>query len=244
MSRECGSADGKLTVSAPGGLGNLNAFTYACWAYPRNNLGINTVLPRILSKASSGGVEKKRLAVTVLVSGRRISALVARATTAASAVTPFFAVNVDAWNHLAMTYSEADGIRLYQGGTETAYQVRTVGAGATDADSGGDFVMLSTVDGLNTFDGRLAEVGVWNRVLSAAELSLLAGGRAPRLIRSGLVGVWPLIGTSSPESELVAGASASVSNLSSAAHPPSIVPALPERVTRVGTSRGMMRAVM
>jgi Concanavalin A-like lectin/glucanases superfamily len=56
------------------------------------------------------------------------------------------------------------------------------------------------------FDGSIAELGVWNAALTAAELAALGKGYSPRLIRpQSLKFYWPLIGRASPETELING---------------------------------------
>jgi len=55
-------------------------------------------------------------------------------------------------------------------------------------------------------DGQLAEAGVWNVALSAAEVASLAKGFSPRLIRpESLMAYWPLLGRVSPEPDLKGG---------------------------------------
>ena len=44
-----------------------------------------------------------------------------------------------------------------------------------------------TYDDNRNFDGKIAEVAVWNRVLSAGEIANLAGGYAPSLVPTNLV---------------------------------------------------------
>lgn len=52
-------------------------------------------------------------------------------------------------------------------------------------------------------DGRLAEVGIWDVALTAAEILALAKGVSPSLIRrQSLKGFWPLFGTAYPEADL------------------------------------------
>ena len=55
-------------------------------------------------------------------------------------------------------------------------------------------------------DGRMAHIGIWNVVLSAAEVAALAAGVSPLRIRpSALVAYWPLWGNSSPEPDWAGG---------------------------------------
>jgi hypothetical protein len=93
--------------------------------------------------------------------------------------------------------------------------------------------------GTNTFDGRLAEIGIWNRVLSGSELSVLATRLyTPRLVSAGLVGAWRMLGDNSPEPDSINGNSAAVTGTIQASHPPGIINALPVRTTQLGNHRG------
>lgn len=63
------------------------------------------------------------------------------------------------------------------------------------------------------FNGRIAEVGIWNVALTAAEVASLARGVSPLLVRPGsLFAYWPLIGRVSPDLELLNGLSVNVVN--------------------------------
>lgn len=58
-------------------------------------------------------------------------------------------------------------------------------------------------DGSQQFAGTIAEVGIWDVVLSDAEILALAAGVSPRQVRPGsLKGYWPLYGAGSPEPDL------------------------------------------
>jgi hypothetical protein len=55
----------------------------------------------------------------------------------------------------------------------------------------------------NRFDGRIAEVGIWDVALSDAEFGALAKGASPlRFRRDHLKGYWPLFGVAYPEADL------------------------------------------
>jgi hypothetical protein len=65
---------------------------------------------------------------------------------------------------------------------------------------GGSNFTIGGTSGVATFKGYIAEVGVWNDVLSPIERTALAGGVSPASVRrSSLVGYFPLYGAKSPE---------------------------------------------
>ena len=79
-------------------------------------------------------------------------------------------------------------------------------------------------------DGTAAECGIWNVVLTDAEVAGLALGYSPLLIRpQSLVAYWPLIGRTSPEIDLVGGYDMTLVNApTTAAHPPVMYPVSPQ----------------
>jgi hypothetical protein len=56
------------------------------------------------------------------------------------------------------------------------------------------------------FNGQIAEVAIWNVILSASEITMLSLGVSPLFVRpQSLVSYWPIIGRTSPEIDLVGG---------------------------------------
>ncbi len=243
MARETQSTGDRLTVSNPAQVADLTAFTFACWMYIDGN-GLGSSLGRIITKNDAGVVTRKLFNINNVGSIKRLSATVGRATTNATATSVNNVFSLATWTHVALAYDESGGCRLYSGGTEVSYaSAPTVGSGATVADSGGDLIFMNQPNGLATLDGRLAQVGIWNRVLSGVELGLLSGSKySPRLVRSGLVGCWPLFGVASPEPDIVYGNNASVTGAAQASDPAGLVLAVP-RTTRRGMTRGTLLGV-
>jgi hypothetical protein len=94
--------------------------------------------------------------------------------------------------------------------------------------SGIDRITLGVRDSgsqIQFFNGELGEAGVWNVVLTQAEIDSLATGVSPLLIRpSSLIAYWPLIGRTSPEIDIVGGFDQTVTGATQAAHPRVIQP--------------------
>lgn len=89
------------------------------------------------------------------------------------------AVQTDSTHHLAYINGSA--------GSNVATSVSPTGMVRTEIGSG-------SVGANNAFDGRIAEVGIWNVALTAAEIASLSSGFSPLLIRpSALVFYAPLI---------------------------------------------------
>lgn len=90
-----------------------------------------------------------------------------------------------AWINYSVTWdgviTNATGVHIYKTGTECAsYSVTTDGATSVTATGkwslGGRYY-----DDARNMDGKIAQVGVWNRVLTATEIANLAAGYAPDL---------------------------------------------------------------
>lgn len=92
------------------------------------------------------------------------------------------------WDHYLITDSggtSANNITAYLNGTAL-----TPGTGTNDATtpaaSGSWSAGGRIFDDLRNFDGRLANFGVWDRVLGAGEIAMLADGFSPMFCRRGL----------------------------------------------------------
>jgi hypothetical protein len=69
-------------------------------------------------------------------------------------------------------------------------------------------------------NGTIAEVGVWNVALAAADFLALSKGISPLLVRpDALVAYWPLIGHASPEIDLRGRNELTVTGATQVAHP-------------------------
>lgn len=102
------------------------------------------------------------------------------------------------WRQYVATY-DGSNLRVYVNGTEVAAPA------ATRSIQNLASSLYFGRDDANTdfFDGKLAEIGVWNVALSAGEALALGKGVSPRLIRPlSLKGYWPLWGAHSPEIDL------------------------------------------
>jgi hypothetical protein len=91
----------------------------------------------------------------------------------------------NSWHHALVTwdgvFNNATGIRLYLDGVEASgYDVTTNGA-TQDNHTGSYCVGGRTADDARNWNGKLAQIGTWNRVLTTGEIANLAAGYAPDL---------------------------------------------------------------
>jgi len=130
------------------------------------------------------------------------------------------------WTHCLVTDDgsmTAANAHIYVSGAEVpSYTTTTDGATETAATGvwsiGGRFA-----DDLRNLDGRIAEVGVWNRELAAGEIALLAAGYAPIAIPSGLRFWAPVIGSTTEHNRL-GDAASTIDGTAIIAHPRVIYP--------------------
>lgn len=107
-----------------------------------------------------------------------------RAATSAALATP------GVWQHWASTYDGAT-VRLYLGGAEVATFATATTLPASNG-AGYDWFIGRRWDAVETLDGRVAHVAVWNRSLSAAEVAGLQGFRPDATVLfQGYINEWP-----------------------------------------------------
>lgn len=130
----------------------------------------------------------------------------------------------DTWFHACAVYAAVDDRAAYLNGGGKGTSSDTVEPAGINTTTVGDLG-----SGFSMYSGRLAEVAIWNVALTDAEVSILADGYSPLLIRpESLVGYWPTIGRHSPEIDLVGGNDLTLNSGDSgpvaAAHPRIIYP--------------------
>ena len=130
------------------------------------------------------------------------------------------------WQNLVVTYdstSDSNDAIFYIDGVSKTVTERNFPAGSfvttmSNIRLGGSQTLSQM------WDGRLAEFGMWNRQLTAAEAAILGKGFSPAFIRNGLTSYAPLIGRNSPENDLRYGSNFTVTGTSNTAHPRIIYP--------------------
>jgi hypothetical protein len=115
-------------------------------------------------------------------------------------------IALDSWNHVALTWdgsTTAANVHIYINGAEVTYQTTTNG-NTLASDASQNLKIGNNASASRTWDGYVAEAGVWNVVLSASEISALAGGASPAMIRTAAQRVLylPNWGAASPEADL------------------------------------------
>jgi hypothetical protein len=128
------------------------------------------------------------------------------------------------WIHIAATWNGAVGANttdavVYANGADAGDggSAAANGTGTPTAATGLNSLGGRSFDDLRNFDGRLAEVGRWNRVLSAGDIAGLAKGYSPKCFPSGLKFYMPLVRSTH---NVCSGGAVTLDGTSVIAHPP------------------------
>lgn len=95
------------------------------------------------------------------------------------------ALTTGAWINIIVTWdgviTTAASAKIYKNGTEVTYSVTT--NGATETTHTGSWSLGGRIydDTRNISDAKIAQFGVWDRVITAGEIAALAAGQAPNL---------------------------------------------------------------
>lgn len=192
MARALASASGQYLQNGAAVLTAM-PLTIACWIKPTNFTAANAVFGLYDSAVANTRYE----IFTVLTTG------IVRAThsdnSALATANTSVAATAGAWNHAAGVFVSAT--------SRTAYlNAGSSGSSATNV-AGSMAGLNNTTVGLRAnssvsshFNGSLAEPAIWNVALAQADLSALAAGVCPLLVRpDALVFYAPLMGLASPE---------------------------------------------
>jgi hypothetical protein len=166
-------------VSAP-------PYTLACWANPTaSNTGA------LVGFASSNGLTVEQMFFNATSTKLYFSG-------ASSIAGP--AMTLNTWQHCAAVLSSTTSVAIYVNGGTAITGNPSTGAGYNFTGVG---CWYESTDGpSNIFTGSIAEVGIWNVALTAAEIAALATGVQPRYVRPGsLVAYYPLWGLSGSSTE-------------------------------------------
>jgi len=132
------------------------------------------------------------------------------------------------WVHLCYTYdagSTGNNPVIYKDGASQSITERETPSG-TYSYSQTNFYLGSDSGSGQYHDGRMAEIAIWDRVLTSGEVAILGDAYSPLFIPNGLVLYLPLMGRTSPEIELIGGSNGTLTETSAISHPRIIYPSL------------------
>jgi len=125
------------------------------------------------------------------------------------------------WYDYVVTYdgsSTANDPIIYRDGSSVTITERAAPSGTLPINQTTLVIGNRIADDL-TWDGRLAEFAIWNRVLTSTEANQIGVGNSPLLIPGGLIFYSPLIGDTSPEPDLIGGITGTVTGTTQITHP-------------------------
>lgn len=132
------------------------------------------------------------------------------------------------WTNLVFTHNNgnlASGIFGYFNGvSQSPTGIDSNGTGGRTADTNVMAIGGRTFDTARAFNGRIAEVGIWNRVLKKEEITALSKGYAPTFLQRGLLFYTPIRGNNANEPDFKGGARATLTGTTKANHPRIIYP--------------------
>jgi hypothetical protein len=159
-----------VSVTAAASINSLTTLTYLAWVY---RTGTDTSSPDMFNK---GAFPDSRKEFGLSDSAGTLRGVIDRATTDCTAVSTT-SINTNEWSCVAMTYSEANGIKMYYGTLSTAlsevsYASQVTGSGATGDDSATaqEFGGRSAGTANANFPGYIATVSICNAEMSLAEI--------------------------------------------------------------------------
>lgn len=173
--------DDLINMGSPASLDNITDFSYSVWVNvlgaPENARG--RIFAKNISGANDTGVSLEY--DTGTFHGDVFKASVGFNTTDAEAtsqnlwnITGGGNNYTGGWQYVVMTFDgTSKAITLYLNGVEVSYQAHTSGVGTRDDDAAENFHIGNNIFGQRTFNGKIDEPRVYNRVLSAGEVSSL-----------------------------------------------------------------------
>lgn len=158
------------TASAP--VGNGAGTTLACWARP-------DVLGSCLMSISDATGNSGALRIVMVGTGTRATSITT-GNVSSTIDTTTGAPAVGVWGHYAATFTNAARSAFFNGANKATVTATNSATGFTRTQIGARRVG-STIDAF--FNGRIAEVGVWNTTLTDAEIASLGAGVSCSLVR-------------------------------------------------------------
>ncbi len=107
-------------------------------------------------------------------------------------------LSIGTWYHIVITFdnsSSANNPFAYINGSSVAFVEDLTPSGSANSGTGGLLRIGSGTTSLNAIDGKLQDVRIYNRILSANEIETLANSKCLKTVINGLVFWAPMWGT-------------------------------------------------
>jgi len=174
-----GSATDSVTFGSVPHIANLSSRTFSAWVYPETYSSGSGDMIFALSNTSGGNV-------LIYLTSSKLLFLQSFTINGAAWVTPENIPTLNTWTHIAITYNNSsvsnDPIIYVNGSAVTITEI-TAPSGTVKPENG---VILdignwstSLTPYSRSFNGKIKDVRVYNRILSAAEVTTLYNGGTP-----------------------------------------------------------------
>ncbi len=172
--------------------------TMACW-FRTTATGTYQTLVNINNSASANA----RNAFSLRKDSSNFVSFEASDATSFTSVAAPGTVALNTWNHAAgVATSATSRVAYYNGAASSVSAVSRIPVSVNRTTAGAKNSNGAIGDPATTTT--IAEIGIWNVALTSIEISSLAVGASPLLVRpSALVAYWPLVGVNSPENNIV-----------------------------------------
>jgi len=132
--------------------------------------------------------------------------------------------NPDAnWHNHVITYASVDTSSdplWYQDGVSQTVTERSTPSGSRIATTTDEIIVGAQFGAAGEYWlGKIAELGIWNRVLTSDEADIIGKGASPLTLRGGLVFYSPILGRFGPEPDLISNSVGAVTNAVPFGHP-------------------------
>ena len=211
-----------ISVANYTAINDLTTFTFAIWF---NRRATGNAFPRIINKTT--GLGNGLGVIFAYTDGSSIEFDADRWATAQGRWT-IDHPSVGDWHQLTLTYdygsTSNDPVFYIDGSSVTITAELGTPSGSLNSETQ-TCLLGNRADGTRGWDGMLAEAALWNVVLTASQAAAIGKGVSPLAYPTGLVGYWPLMGRYSPEINLVAGNTGSLTGTAVQPHPRVLYPA-------------------
>jgi hypothetical protein len=199
--------------------------TLACWFKANDITNNHTPLGLFKQGGAGAGAEAFYLSASGGIAGDFLMAITATNADTYAIASSSIAYTANVWQHACGVFATNNSRVAYLDGGNSGSETTSV------TPSGIDRVYLGAFHnstGTLYSECSVADAGIWNVALSVEEIASLARGFSPLLVRpASLVAYFPLIGRYSPEIELRAGNSGTVTGATQVDHPRVIYPGAP-----------------
>jgi len=206
-------------------INTQDAHTYAGWFYCDDASNVGTLIASHSSAAVPGYT---RLVLVGTQSPKQLRANAAADGGGGQGNATVTAWAANTWHHAAGVFTSSTSRTVYLDGS-SASNTDAITTTATPTETALGYVNGAGPAPIQYFSGRLGEWGLWSVSLTANEVTALARGASPLLVRpESLVAYWPLFGRASPEPDRIGSYPLTLSGTAQSAHPRIILPGRPQ----------------